>query len=136
MEKMKEKFSESYTDIFISQWNPPNSCFKAWISLKYSLLLILSKNLIISLDLKENTRLNHKISVACRSCRSCQPTSPIFPSSTQRISTKLHIYHHMGTILFINSISLYFNSLSSVQDVLKESQMVTSQWFEHGLKFF
>ena len=46
-----------------------------------------------------------------------------------------HVPPH-GPIIFTDSICLYFKSLISVQDVLKESQMVMSQLFQHSLKFF
>ena len=75
-------------------------------------------------------RLNCEISIVCRSCNSHQHTSSVFPSNTHSISTKLHCLHN---------ISFNFNSLSSVQDVLKESHhghiMVTSCWFQNGSKF-
>ena len=38
------------------------------------------------------------MSLACRSCRNCQQTRPIFPSSTHRISTKLHKQQHMSLL--------------------------------------
>ena len=39
-------------------------------------------------------------------------------------------------IIFIHNISLYFHPISSVQDLIEESQMVMSQLFQHGLNFF
>ena len=56
--------------------------------------------------MKFTVRLNHKMSIACRSCRSCQQTNQIFPSNTQRISTKLHMYHHMD-LLSLLMVSVY-----------------------------
>ena len=41
-----------------------------------------------------------------------------------------------GPIVFNDNISFYFNFLHSVQDVLKEYQMVTSQQFQYGSNFF
>ena len=72
----------------------------------------------------------------CRLCRSCRQTSPVFSSSTQRISTKWTY----EPIAFNDNLSFYFNSLNSVQDVLKESHhsriMVISTWFLTHLEIF
>ena len=41
-----------------------------------------------------------------------------------------------GPNVFIENISLYFNSVSSIQDLLKEPQMVMLWGFQHSSKFF
>ena len=51
----------------------------------------------------------------------------------------LHHTTHLAPyepIVFNDNYSFYFNSLSSVQDVLKESPKVMSQRFQDGLNFF
>ena len=118
--KMKEKFSESSTDIFISQWNPPNSCFKAWISLKYSLLpnsVKKTHNFIQS---------ERKYKVESQNIRSMQimqelPTNkPNFPFKyTEDFNQTTHVPPY-EPIVFNDNISFYCNSLNSVQEVLKE----------------
>ena len=54
---------------------------------------------------------------------------------TQDFNQTTHVAPY-GPIVFNDNISFYFNSLHSVQDVLKEYQMVTSQQFQYGSKFF
>ena len=64
--------------------------------------------------MKFTGKLNHKMSITCRSCRSCQQISPIFPSSTQRISPKLYMWQHKNlfssliiSVLILTNLVLY-----------------------------
>ena len=63
-------------------------------------------------------------------------SKPNFPLKyTKDFNQTTHVPPH-GPIIFTGSISLYSKYLNSVQDVLKESQMVMSELFQHSLKFF
>ena len=66
-------------------------------------------------------RLNQKMSIACRLCRSYQQTSLVFSSSTQDFNQTIHVAPYVPIAFNDNLSFYYFNSLSSVQDVLKGS---------------
>ena len=85
------------------------------------------------LSLKENEEslqvgLISKMTVTCRSSRSCQQTNSIFSSTTQRISTTLHMQGHK-ILLYLLIISVYILNALFLYKMFSNGHIMVTSWF-------